>query len=181
MYDGIIYQQDVFIVEFCVISIEFMVYGFMVQLLVWYDKGMFYVMIFDKFLVVWFVENMGNFQCDIVGGFWDRDYDVDVQIFLFMSDFFVKFGVYIYMSVVDGDFVDKGVWVSKINVFKQIGVIDWVICVLVCEQLFFFGNIDSFVWCDIVQEFKVQCIQCYVFRSDYIFCMIIVNIMFVQY
>lgn len=89
------------------VGVEFMVNRFMMQLLIGYDKCLVDVVVFYEVLMIRFVENVGDFQCDVVGGFWDWNNDVNIQIFLFVGNFFVQFSFYVDVGVVDGNFVNK--------------------------------------------------------------------------
>ena len=180
-HDGVIHQQDVFIPEFCAVSIELTAYGFPAQLLTWHDKGAANVAVFHEALAIGFIEDSGDFQRNIAGGFRNRNDHVDVQIFPLASDLLTQFGAHIDARAVDGNFVDKRVRASKIDVLKEARVADRILGALTGKQLALLGNIDRFTRRHIAQEFEAQGIQRHAFGGHHILGTTIANITFPQH
>ena len=134
-----------------------------------HDEGAANVAVLHEALTVRFIQNTGNFQSDIAGGFRDRNNHVDVEIVPFASNLLAELRAHIYARAVDGNLVDEGVRAGEIDVFKQTRVADRVVGTLTGKQLALLGDIHRFARRNVTQEFEAQGIQRHALRGNHIF------------
>ena len=134
-----------------------------------HDKGAANVAVLHEALTVWLVQNAGDLQRDIAGGFRDRNNHVDVEIVPLAGNLLAQLRAHIDARAVDGNLVDEGIRAGEVNVFKQARVADRVIGTLAGKQLALLGDIDRFARRNVTQELKAQGIQRHALRGNHIF------------
>ena len=134
-----------------------------------HDEGAANVAVLHEALTVWLIQNAGDLQRDIAGGFRDRNHHVDVEIVPLAGNLLAELRAHIDARAVDGNLVDEGVRTGKVNVFKQARVADRVVGTLAGKQLALLGDIHRFARRNVAQEFEAQGIQRHAFRGNHIF------------